>query len=223
MIKIVKGETPKILSENWVAWTEALQKKKAEGLEPTDTEKSRYRNPDIKKALIKETYGKCAYCESKLLHIAYGDIEHIMPKSKDIDKIFKWENLTLACDICNTNKGNVEDLIDPYIEDPETLIKFVGPLLLPALGSQKAWTTKQILDLNRIELVEKRKEKIENLYAHIKIFYEVGDKKQRQILKENFVKNEALAEKEFAAMARHFIRIELERIFSDDCTATVAP
>lgn len=218
MIKIVKGETPEILSENWVAWTEALQKKKAEGLEPTDTEKSRYRHPDIKKALIKETYGKCAYCESKLLHIAYGDIEHIMPKSKDIDKIFKWENLTLACDICNTNKGNVEELIDPYIDDPETLIMFVGPVLLPALQSQKAWATKTILDLNRIELVEKRKEKIENLYAQIKILHEVRNEKQRRILKENFAKNEALAEKEFAAMARYFIKNELEQIFSKDCS-----
>ena len=34
-------------------------------------------------APIDETHGKCAYCESKIKHIDYGDIEHILPKNKN--------------------------------------------------------------------------------------------------------------------------------------------
>jgi uncharacterized protein (TIGR02646 family) len=105
MIKLLKGDKPQVLKDNAATWGKTLVDKKARGEKPTDPDKARYRHPDIKVALIAETHGKCAYCESKLLHIAYGDIEHITPKSVKIELSVEWQNLTLACDRCNTNKG----------------------------------------------------------------------------------------------------------------------
>src|SRR5437660_11067609 len=105
MIKLSKTDEPAVLIERKADWTRTLVEKGARGEEPSDGEKNRYRHPDIKQALIAETHGKCAYCESKLLHITYGDVEHIVPKSAKIELSFQWKNLTLACDRCNTNKN----------------------------------------------------------------------------------------------------------------------
>jgi uncharacterized protein (TIGR02646 family) len=59
----------------------------------------------------------CAYCESKLRHITYGDIEHIVAKAVDQSRTYDWTNLTIACDVCNTEKSDEEGLVDPYTED----------------------------------------------------------------------------------------------------------
>src|ERR1700722_9410453 len=105
MIKINKLPAPAILVEKSTEWTNALLEKISKGEKPTDAESNRYRHAKIKQALLDETHGKCAYCESKLRHIAYGDIEHVVPKSVRPELSFDWQNLTLACDVCNTNKS----------------------------------------------------------------------------------------------------------------------
>src|SRR5947209_8328121 len=127
MIRLNKGPKPQILTENEAAWTATV----ANG-EATPAEKARYRHPEIKEALVSETHGKCAYCESKLQHIHHGDIEHIYPKSLALEKTFEWENLTLACEICNQNKSNkdpfLEQILDPYSVEPSEHLFFAGPL-----------------------------------------------------------------------------------------------
>jgi hypothetical protein len=35
----------------------------------------------VKKALRKAQHDKCAFCESKIAHVAYGDVEHFRPKA----------------------------------------------------------------------------------------------------------------------------------------------
>ena len=40
------------------------------------------RDKSIKEQILKETHGKCVYCESKISHVCPGDIEHILPKNK---------------------------------------------------------------------------------------------------------------------------------------------
>jgi len=90
MIKLQKLAKPPILVANETTWIQTLVDKVALGQTPTDTEKTRYRHAQIKAALVQETHGKCAYCESKLLHIHHGDVEHIMPKSLDLSKIVEW-------------------------------------------------------------------------------------------------------------------------------------
>ena len=40
-----------------------------------------YGHKTVKEALIKAQNGKCCFCESKVTHIAYGDVEHFRPKA----------------------------------------------------------------------------------------------------------------------------------------------
>jgi 5-methylcytosine-specific restriction endonuclease McrA len=166
MIRLAKVAKPQILVDNDVQWTAAIVNKIAAGETPNNTERTRYRHPQIKTALIGETHGKCAYCESKLLHIHHGDVEHIYPKSLAPEKTVEWENLTLACEVCNQNKSDkdplLESIIDPYLTDPSEHLIFSGPLIFPR-GTPAGTSTRTLLDLNRGELSERRKEHLEKV------------------------------------------------------------
>ena len=133
MIRLHKTAKPPILEQNGAAWTSVIVEKFARGEVPSQYEKTRYRHVEIKDALVAETNGKCAYCESKLLHIHHGDVEHIYPKSMAPERTFEWENLTLACEICNQNKAArdpmLEAIIDPYRREPSEHLLFVGPFI----------------------------------------------------------------------------------------------
>jgi hypothetical protein len=168
MIALKKASKPQILVDNEAKWTATIVTRRLIGSKPTDTEKTRYRHPQIKAALVAETHGKCAYCESKLLHIQHGDVEHIYPKSLDSALTFKWENLTLACEICNQNKSDkdplLENIIDPYLVDPSEHLIFCGPLIF-ARGTSAGTATKVLLNLNRGELSERRREHLESVMS----------------------------------------------------------
>lgn len=174
MIKLNKKGEPQILADNSAAWTAAIEAKYASGEKPSPTEMGRYRHPDIKKILIEETNGKCAYCESKLLHIHHGDVEHIYPKSLDRKQTFKWDNLTLACERCNQNKSDndplLKQIIDPYLVDPSHHLTLLGPL--PRGKTPQGVSTIELLKLHRSELVEQREEALKKLYA---IIYQIKD------------------------------------------------
>lgn len=73
-----------------------------------------YGHSDIKEKLIRTQFGKCAFCESNIPHITYGDVEHFRPKGgiqqNDRSKMIKpgyywlayeWDNLLFVCGICN--------------------------------------------------------------------------------------------------------------------------
>src|SRR5262245_19740131 len=131
MIRLTKGRIPDILDRKSAEWTEELLAAGKGG----KAKPARYGHRDIKAALVEETNGKCAYCESKLLHIAYGDVEHIIAKAVDPSRAYEWVNLTIACDKCNTNKGDKEDIVDPYRDDPAAALDFAGPWVAAAIGS----------------------------------------------------------------------------------------
>jgi uncharacterized protein (TIGR02646 family) len=172
MIQLKKNKVPDVLQNHADEWTRSLLDSLASGT-VTDTQKSRYRDPAIKKALIDETSGKCAYCEAKILHVTFGDIEHIRPKSISPELTFQWNNLTLACDVCNTNKSNKfpngVGLINPYECDPSEHFHFLGPLLIAKAGDQDAQLTERILKLNRAELVIERTRKINSIRELLEI------------------------------------------------------
>lgn len=216
MIRIEKTSKPEILVKNDAAWTKVVLNHVAAGTLPTETEKSRYRHPEIKEALLAETFGKCAYCESKVRHITYGDVEHIVPKSTDLAKIFEWENLTLACDVCNTKKGvhfgNHEDLVDPYIVDPEDHFIFAGANILSKPGSGPGLATESTLELNRLELLERRSERLRFLNRQLHLLVEVTDPAKTAVIRLDLELHELGSDKEFAGMARTYIREELKRI-----------
>jgi uncharacterized protein (TIGR02646 family) len=85
-----------------------------------------YGAKSVKNALQKAQHGKCAFCESEVSHIAYGDVEHFRPKagyrpgpSNPLVRpgyywlAYEWTNLLFCCQLCNQRfKGNQFPLID---------------------------------------------------------------------------------------------------------------
>jgi uncharacterized protein (TIGR02646 family) len=210
VIKLQKLPEPPILKSNATRWTKVLVDKAAAGLVATPTEKTRYRLPEIKEAILAETHGKCAYCESRLLHIHHGDVEHIYPKSLDVTKTFEWKNLTLACEVCNQHKSNrdplIENILDPYETDPEEHFVFLGALIF-AKGTVVGESTRAILELHRAELAEMRKEQLDKVLG----IYAVILRKDiplpaRQAIYQDMVEREASPKAEYAAMKRSLIK-----------------
>ena len=125
-----------------------------------------YKHPKNKLALMQASHGKCMYCESTIRHIDYGDVEHIKPKAPDKfpELEFVWENLGFSCGICNNNKGESFDTATPYLnpygEDPQDHITFLGWILIPMRGSERGALTIHDLKLNRPELIEARRRRI---------------------------------------------------------------
>jgi len=206
MISLVKGDEPEILSSNGASWLKILEDKIAANEAPSDAEKTRYRHPEIKAALVEETYGKCAYCESRLLHIAFGDVEHISPKSLKLADTFRWSNLTLACDRCNTYKKNFEGIADPYVDDPQNLFLFLGPMICAREDNAKAVVTVRQLRLNRTDLVEGRTKRLEALANILLVIHSTRQTEVRSVLIDDLLENELADDTEYAAFARSFIR-----------------
>lgn len=215
MIKLVKGEAPAVLQANAATWTSDLIAKLQSGLKPTDAEGARYRHPQIKSALMLETHGKCVYCESKLKHIHHGDVEHIVPKSLDPSLRFEWENLTIACEICNQNKSNkdpnVEYIIDPYMVDPADHLMFLGSMLY-SLGTAYGKNTSVLLDLNRVDLIERRQERLDQIMGICETILRTDlPHVTRKALLADLISREAASHAPYSAMTRSTIRVLQER------------
>lgn len=167
MIKISKGEEPKILHDNSNAWVDSLLRYIHRNQKVPSALGSKYNHPEVKEALKKETYSKCMYCESTVAHVSYEHIEHIKPKAKEKypELTFDWENLGLACPKCNMNKGDEFDphlpLLNPYVDQPNEHLFAAGPYIYGRPGKARGQLTEKLLDLNRVELIEQRLEKIE--------------------------------------------------------------
>ena len=215
MIKLEKAGEPDILAQNAKQWTEAVVRKINRGEEPTRTEKNRYNHREIKQTLLRETNGKCAYCESKFAHITYGDIEHVVPKSTDPTKWFQWQNLTLACDVCNTNKSDTsvdgESFIDPYSLDPEEHFWHLGATVLARPGCDAAAITEKLLELNRADLVERRYERLKNLMRMLELVERCKNEELKQALWSEFVA-ESESQREYAALARSLMQLARDKL-----------
>ena len=79
-----------------------------------DFDSSIYGAKSVKNKLKLAQNHKCGFCEAKLDHIAYGDVEHFRPKAgyrqKGNDPLqkpgyywlaYEWDNLLFSCQICN--------------------------------------------------------------------------------------------------------------------------
>lgn len=154
-------------AREWLALRQAEFRARFDAGNHTETDLARYRNKIVKEAVASETATKCAYCEAKYGGVAWGDVEHILPKSKDIrNRTLDYSNLTVVCSVCNVNKADHEcpplvvPLIHPYDEDPAKFLRFCGPLAMPSFTPQMAFVRGElmieIIDLNRTGLIEKR-------------------------------------------------------------------
>ncbi len=116
MIRIKKkigSPAPDILTIKGVAETEHYKTTYSNGNTDFDFKSAIYGHDDVKCELIRLQDYKCCFCESKIGHISYGDVEHYRPKAgwvQDDEAINKpgyywlaytWDNLMLSCQICN--------------------------------------------------------------------------------------------------------------------------
>lgn len=227
MIPITRTTEPPSLAKNKAVWLCELQqaiadynltsteeaRKKAK--EEITKKQSKYRNKEIKKTLTVMQHGKCAYCESQIMTIGYGCIEHFRPKSKFPNLCFDWDNLLLACDLCNStaHKGakfptaaQGGSYVNPCIDNPNDFFKFVyDPTtklasVIPIDNNIRAVITEKDLGLNRPILLKHRSQIIRKM-VFVAIRASQGDEEAITIMKED-ISNES----EYAAFARILAR-----------------
>ena len=97
------------------------------GVRTFDFDSNIYGHNTVREALTQAQHDKCFLCESKITHIAYGDVEHFRPKAayrQDAHDTlhkpgyywlaYEWGNLFFACPLCNQQfKRNLFPLANP--------------------------------------------------------------------------------------------------------------
>jgi len=77
---------------------------------------------DTKDQLLIETHNKCAYCESDITTVSYGDVEHYRPKSVYWWLAYVYDNYLASCAICNQRfKGKKFEFLGPVSPPPNIL------------------------------------------------------------------------------------------------------
>jgi 5-methylcytosine-specific restriction endonuclease McrA len=167
MIKLTRLDISNELRTRIEQRAERLHELLEAGSDPPQALLDSYRDADLKAHLIVEAHGKCVYCESKITHVYFGDVEHIKPKARFPAERLDPVNLALACAVCNNAKGDFWDeatpLLNPYTDEPDEEILALGYLIARRPGRNRARLTIERLDLNRHALLERRKERIELL------------------------------------------------------------
>ena len=161
---------------------------------------------------------KCIYCESKIGHNTPGDIEHIIPSSKNRKLHFTWENLTVACRECNRRKNDYyqkgKEFLNPYKDkNIEGQLIHRGPLVYAENGNKRAEKTVRTLELSkekRIQLILRKMEKIDSLNDELERYFSETDSDIKELLRLSLIEKSE-ATKEFSGMIRTIL-IEREII-----------
>ena len=201
MIKLDKLPEPDVLSRNKASWTSTLMSYVNSGREIPAHIKNRYNDPEVKDLLITETNGKCMYCESYISTVAPEHIEHYRPKSVYPHLTFEWKNLGLACPWCNIKKNNDFDetcaVINPYIDSPEEHFVSLGTMICHKPNDKRAELTEYLLELNRPELLESRKSRIDAIRPLIDKYEAETNPSLKAILK-NEIEKEIAKDKPYS-------------------------
>ncbi|WP_057430290.1 HNH endonuclease [Pseudomonas syringae] len=128
---------------------------------------------DLKSALLKTSFGKCAYCECNLTKESkYMEVEHFRDKDTYPDDVMNWQNLLPACKRCNGKKSghNVmkEPIINPYETDPRDHLQF-------RLYRLRAKTS---IGLETIDTVD-----LNNSARTVMVRFEIGEQLHETLLK----------------------------------------
>jgi len=201
VIRIRKPDAaPQILGDRGAALTAELCSKVDAGERPS-FDRDVYGAAEVKQALGAAQHDKCCFCESKLGHAQFGDVEHFRPKGSAQQRAdaqptkgyywlaYTWENLYLSCAVCNqrhkrglfplvnpdrrvTSHHESADLeaeqplfVDPGNEDPMAFIEFRREYATAVEGNVRGSETIEALQLNRPALVERRRERRQDLLA----------------------------------------------------------
>lgn len=224
MIKLSHSPSPKAL-----ATLKSLEEKRVQcleqGQELPNSVKKGYRHHAVKTTIREETCDKCAYCESKVTHTYPGDVEHIVPKSVRPELMLNIYNLTFSCSVCNNKKLDYYDeenpIIDPYTTDPEKHLFALGPLILHKPGDSIGDITEKKLDLNRMPLVERRKERLESVARLVDLIVQTRNKGHRQVLIEELHK-ECDKCKEYSFIVRTYVQNALKEMLETAPVSVVA-
>jgi len=127
MIRIKKPAAPPILKNRGSQATKELCEAYVRGDRKFKFDNTIYGAKSVKNALRHAQHGKCAFCESKFAHVAFGDVEHFRPKGGYHQKAgkpletpgyywlaYEWSNLFASCQLCNQrHKKNLFPLENP--------------------------------------------------------------------------------------------------------------
>lgn len=164
-----------------------------------------YKAPVNKAALETACFQKCMYCESKVSHVYFGDVEHIKPKAQFPALEFVWDNLGYVCARCNNAKSNhwntASPLIDPFTEDPPDHLAGVGAWVWHRNGSQRGEYTQRTLDLNRSDLIERRVDRIQQIRNLVDRVHRTQDA-QLRVLILNDLESSLTDDSEYAMVSR---------------------
>ena len=116
--------------------------------------------------------------------------------------------MTLACDICNTNKGNFYDpanpqsnLIDPYVDEPKDHFIFSREVVTPRPDSMRAFETERTLKLTRNELVERRRERLDFLEGLIRA-WNLAPQIYKDMLRDDLLQRHMKSDDEFIGICQ---------------------
>lgn len=216
MIKVIKINPPLVLVRNASNWTNELSTFinnnggtwKTAGATP-DLKKQRdnlvekYRNDEIREALeCSNTGKKCVYCESIISAVSHYHIEHFSPKSLYYAKTFEWDNLFIACGICNgdykgdhdTEKEPIVHPVNDIIENYFTYNLFLIQAATNPLYIEVAQRTIEKCGLQRFDLEEPMsaiylifRQKENDFDGHIKEYKQYSQNKKRLEKAEKFL------------------------------------
>lgn len=127
MIIIHRAEEPEILRSKGKIAQQAFCTIYDWGINTFDFDSNIYAHQTVKEALKTMQHDKCCFCEAKISHISFGDVEHYRPKagykqdsSEPMQKpgyywlAYNWDNLLLCCTLCNQQyKKNLFPLLEP--------------------------------------------------------------------------------------------------------------
>jgi uncharacterized protein (TIGR02646 family) len=208
VIRIKKGPVPLTLERNAAAWTEELLARLAAGQDVPREMWNRYNAADVKSQAITDSHSKCAYCEAKVTHIDFGDLEHMRPKKRFPRHAYDWSNLVLVCSKCNNAKSQKYDEavppVDPVAEDPSPFFVAHGDLIWPAAAGRqhdRGAETIALVGLNRAELIERRRKRCEAIRLIVHAYHRVPGEAQKAALLEQ-LRAELREDGEFAFVAR---------------------
>lgn len=149
----------------------------------------------IKEALLGMSWGKCCYCECKVVEESkYMEVEHFKYKDFYEEDVLLWSNLLPSCKRCNGNKLNhdteAEPIIHPVRDDPREHLDFRGYRFYGKTPVGKM--TVEVIYLNEIERLQTKryevgaeiKEQLDELEEQVRDFLEAAQplRKQRRIL-----------------------------------------
>ena len=208
MIKVLKSALPKELAKQLNALAKAY--------DTADEEtrvKLRKKYSIVKAHLVRDFNGKCAYCESDLLHISAGQTDHVLPVSKKPKLLFAWSNLVLACENCNRTKNAYHNdslpLVNPLVDNPAAHLTFIGSIIQDI--DTRGYTTITELELDRGPLTAKRTERLMLLEPFVKWLERETDTDERTMIVNQF-KQYAEPTREFSAMVALYVNDQLSRL-----------